>query len=247
LNAYAATPPREHRQQVNGNATFACEYDHDNWFISPVASLLYWDMMTRLHDVTRYLNYANRYDVNGGADFGYRVEPRLAITLGYRYGHQYQEQFSFTRYSSSSNYQRVLLGIEGKPWKWLNVDIHAGPDFRDYPQDTASHITPVTDKHPVTYYGEANLTATLTSRDTITFKYKQWMFVSQLGNIPYFDSTYQLSYQRKWNNRLTLDLVGAILSSDYTSGNLPSSRRDDYEYSVSAGLSTRSMRIAAPT
>ena len=62
------------------------------------------------------------------------------------------------------------------------------------------------------------------------------MFVSQLGNIPYFDSTYELSYHHKWNERLTLDLIGSILSSDYTSGNLPSSRRDDYEYSISAGF-----------
>jgi len=236
LNAYSATTPREHREQVNGNASFSCEYDYDNWFVSPVASLLYYDMMTQLHNITGYLNYANRYDVNGGVDFGYRVEPQLAITLGYRYGHQYQEQFSFSRYSSSSNYQRALLGIEGKPWKWLDVNIHCGPDFRSYPQDTASHITPVTDKHPVYYYGEANITATVTSRDTVTFKYKQWMFVSQLGNIPYFDSTYELSYHHKWNERLTLDLIGSILSSDYTSGNLPSSRRDDYEYTISAGF-----------
>lgn len=236
LNAYSATTPREHREQVNGNATFAFEYDHDNWFVSPVASLLYYDMMTQLHDVTGYLNYASRYDVNGGADFGYRVEPQLAITLGYRYGHQYQEQFSFSPYSSSSDYQRALLGIEGKPWEWLEVDIHVGPDFRSYAQDTATQITPVSNKHPVYYYGEANLAATITSRDKVTFKYKQWMWVSQLGNIPYFDSTYELSYHRKWNDRLTLDLVGAIVSSNYTSGNLPSSRRDDYEYSISAGF-----------
>ena len=85
-------------------------------FIRPTASLLYYDMMTQLHDVTGYLNYASRYDVNVVADFGYRVKAQLPITLGYRYGHQYQEQFSFSPYSWSSDYQRALLGIEGNPW-----------------------------------------------------------------------------------------------------------------------------------
>ena len=116
------------------------------------------------------------------------------------------------------------------------MKIEAGPDFRSYPQDTATHITPVNDKHPVYYYVDASLTATIKSKDTVALKYKQWMWVSQLGNIPYFDSTYQLSYHRKLNDRLTLDLVGAILSSDYRSGNLASSRRNDYEYSISAGF-----------
>jgi hypothetical protein len=60
-------------------------------------------MMTKLLDVTGYQNYVDRYDVNGGADFGYRVEPQLAVTLGYRYGHQYQEQLSFSPFSSPSN------------------------------------------------------------------------------------------------------------------------------------------------
>jgi len=130
-----------------------------------------------------------------------------------------------------------LVGIEGKPWKWLEVKLQFGPDFRSYPQDTATHITPVSDKHLVTYYGEASLTATITTRDTLTFVYKQFQWVSQLGTIPYFDSTYKLSYRRRMSDQLTLDLGGSILSSDYTSGNLPSSRRHDWEYVPSARLS----------
>lgn len=236
LNAYATSAPRERREQLNDQAAVVFQYDHDKWFVRPTASLLYYNMMTKLLDVTGYQNYVDRYDVNGGADFGYRVEPQLAVTLGYRYGHQYQQPLPFSPFSSPSNYQRVLFGIEGKPWEWLKVKLQIGPDFRSYPQDTATHITPVSNKHPVYHYGEASLTATITTKDTLTFVYKQWQWVSQLGTIPYFDSTYKLNYRREMSDQLTLDLGGSILSSNYTSGNLPSSLRDDYEYTLSASL-----------
>jgi hypothetical protein len=246
LNAYSTCAPRKRREQINDQGTYSLQYDHNNWFVRPTASLLAYDMMTKLFDVTGYQNYASRYDVNGGADFGYRIEPQLAATLGYRYGHQYQEQFSFSRYSSSSDYQRVLLGLEGKPWEWLEVKIQGGPDFRSYDPDTATHITPVNDKNMVTYYGEANLTATLTAKDALTFTYKQFQWVSQLGSVPYFDSTYQLGYHRKLSDHLALDLGGSVLSSDYTSGNLASCKRLDLEYVVSARLGyTFNARVSA--
>ena len=236
MNAYATCAPREHREQFNDRGTLAFQYDFDKWFVRPTASLLYYDMMTKKIDVTGYQNYASRYDINGGPDFGYRVEPQLAVTLGYRYGHQYQEQFGFTPYSSPSDYQRVLVGIEGKPWKWLEIKLQGGPDFRSYYEDTATHITPVNHTHLVTYYGEASLTATITTKDTVTFAYKQFQWVSQLGKIPYFDSTYKLNYRRRLTDQITLDIGGSVMSSDYRSGNLPACQRDDFEYAASARL-----------
>jgi len=236
LNAYSTCAPRERREQLNDRGAYVFQYDYDKWFVRPTVSLLYYDMMTKLRDVTGYQNYVGRYDVNGGADIGYRVEPQLAVTLGYRYGHQHQEQLNFSPYSSPSDYQRALVGIEGKPWEWLEVKIQGGPDFRSYPSDTATHITPINNKHPVMHYGEASLTATITTEDTLVFGYRQFQWVSQLGEIPYYDSTYELSYHRKLGDRLTLDLAGSILSSDYTSGNLPSSNRDDLEHTASAAL-----------
>jgi hypothetical protein len=236
LNAYATCAPRKRREQINDKGTGLLQYDYDNWFVRPTASLLDYDMMTKLLHVTGYQNYASRYDINGGPDFGYRVEPQLAVTLGYRYGHQYQEPFSFSPYSSSSDYQRALFGVEGKPWQWLELKVQGGPDFRNYSPDTATHITPVSDKHLVTYYGEASLTATITTNDTLAFVYKQFQWVSQLGTIPYFDSTYKLSYRRKLTDHLALDFGGSILSSDYTSGDLASCKRVDLEYVASARL-----------
>jgi hypothetical protein len=118
----------------------------------------------------------------------------------------------------------------------LEVKLQGGPDFRNYAPDTPTHITPVDNKHLVTYYGEGSLTATVTPKDKFSFAFKLFQWVSQLGQIPYFDSNYKLSYHRKMSDQLTLDLEGSILTADYLSGNRPSSKRLDLEYIFSTRL-----------
>jgi hypothetical protein len=236
LNSYATITLRMRRKQIDDLATVALQYDNQRWFVRPTASLLYYGMMSALLNVVGYQNYISRYDVNGGIDLGYRLDPSLAVTLGYRDGHQYQQQLSFSRYSSPSDYQQVLLGVEGRPWPWLQVKIEGGPDFRDYPSDTPTHITPVNDKRSVYYYGDASLSAAISADDRLVFRYKGFQWVSQLGSIPYYDSVYDLIYHRSLGQRWGFDVEGSVLSADYTSGNLVSSRRDDLEYNASATL-----------
>ena len=235
-SAYGTGAPRERREQMQDRSAIAFRYDQENWFIRPVASLLYYDLHTELMNVLGYQNYPDRYDANGGLDFGYKLRESLALTLGYRYGHQYQEQMTFSPYSASSDYQRVLAGVEGKPWEWLDVKLQAGPDFREDQENSAEHITPVNDLHPIHYYGEATAAATLSARDKITLRYKQWQWVSSTGKIPYFDSCYELGYRRKLTSRLTAELGSKVGSADYESGNLPICHRYDWLFSGSASL-----------
>jgi opacity protein-like surface antigen len=245
-NNYAHQVPRERLAQTQDRATVLFQYDWDKFSVRPVASLLDYNLMTDWHNTKKspwmgYQNYVDRYDVNGGVDLGYKLTPKLAATLGYRYGSQYQQQFptaiTSDNHYSSSDYQRVLLGLEGKPWNWLNVKLAGGPDFRSY-----NSLAPVNDLHPVKYYGEAVLTATLTPSQTVTFNYKQWQWVSSTGKVPYFDSTFALAYHWNTTKKLGLDLGGKILEGDYTSGNevnpggQNSSLRDDREYEISAGV-----------
>jgi len=239
-SAYATGAPRERREQIQDRSKFSLTYDQPQWFLRPVASLLLYDLMTDLHTTSGYQNYASRYDVNGGLDFGYKLTPGLAVTLGYRYGHQYQEQFSSvidpTHTSSPSDYQRVLLGLEGSPWKWLTFSVQGGPDFRNYEADSADHTTPVRDLNPITYYGEATATATITAKDQLSLRYKDWRWVSSTGKLPLTESLYELTYRRKLLDHLSFDLTGRIQSSDYTCGDASSSDRDDWLYSVSPGI-----------
>ena len=247
-NNYAHQVARERLAQLQDRSTIVLQYDWDKVFVRPTASLLYYDLDSDWHTNAApwkgYQNYVDRYDVNGGVDFGYKLTPKLAATLGYRYGSQYQQQFPTAidsdNHYSSSDYQRVLLGLEGKPLTWLNVRLAGGPDFRSY-----NSLAPVNDRNPVKYYGEAVLTATLTPNQTVTFNYRQWQWVSSSGKVPYLDSTYALTYHWNATKQLGFDLGGKVLEADYTMGNekgvlvstQTSSLRDDMEYEVSAGVS----------
>lgn len=235
-NAYVNSTVRERRDQFQDRAKISLRFDVAHWFIRPTASLAYYDLMTEHMNVGGYQNYVDRYDVNGGVDFGYQITQQAAVTLGYRYGHQYQEVLEFSRYVSPSDYQRVLAGFEGKPLKWLKLEFQMGPDFRSYPADTPTRIIPVSNKKLTTYYGEAAAVAEITRKDLVTFKYRQFQWVSSTGKVPYFDSSYELSYRRKVTEKLQMDLGARFLSSDYNSGNLPTCKRDDVQYTFSLAV-----------
>ena len=236
---YATTAARERRKQIQDRANVNLQYDVGKFFVRPTAALTFYDLMTDWKNTAGYQNYADRADVNGGADVGYRLTSDLALTVGYRYGHQYQQALTpgiGATYQSSSDYQRVLLGLEGKPWNWLTVKLLGGPDFRDY-----NATAPVNDYHPTTYYGEASLTAALTSRQSLTFNYKQWRWVSSTGKVPFMDSTFALNYHWNVTSQLGLDAGGKFLDSNYTCGSAVksgnSSLRNDAQYTASAGVS----------
>jgi hypothetical protein len=239
LNAYANVVTRERREQIQDRGKIAFQFDSENWFVRPTAAVLYYDMMDVQHPTTTaegYMNHCDRYDVNGGMDLGYKITPQVAVTLGYRYGYQYQQQFFFDTNSSPSHYQRVLAGLEGTIGSWLKFFGQFGPDFRDYPGDTPTHNTPVDDRHPVDYYGEAGFSATFTPKDTLTFNYKAFQWVSSLGKIPSYDSSYDLLYRRVLTDKLSMNLGARLLNSDYNSANLPSSLRSDWMDTFVAGL-----------
>ena len=249
-NFYAFAMPRERRAQIQDRATAILQYDWDKFFIRPTASFLDYDMKTDFRNAgaglgnVGYQNFPDRYDVNGGADIGYRIAPEVAVTLGYRYGHQYQQQFPVAisptdQHFSSSDYQRVLLGFEGT-WNWLTYKLLGGPDFRSY-----NAMAPVNDLHPIKYYGEAVISAKISDNQSVTFTYKQWEWVASIGLVPYFDSNFALNYHWNVTRQLGLDLGGRILEADFTGGNengianpaQTTSLRDDRLYSILAGAS----------
>jgi hypothetical protein len=239
-SGFASVMPLGRREQIQDRAKVVFQYDLDKWFIRPTASLLYYDMMTDLRSTAGYQNYPDRYDVNGGADLGYKLTDDFAFTLGYRYGHQYQQTLPVAadafQLAAVNNYQRVLAGFEGKPWNWLAVSLQAGPDFRSY-----ASSAPVSDPTPVKYYGEGSLTAEITSNDTITAKYKQWQWVSFTGKVPFYDSLGELAYHRKLTGALSLDLGGRIECYDMNAGwgaELKNANvKKDFLYTPSIGLS----------
>ena len=252
-SAYATAYARERRKQIQNRTTIVLQYDVGQFFIRPTAALLAYDFMTDLRNNSAapykgYQDYADRSDVNGGLDLGYKVVKDVALEVGYRYGHQDQSPYSSAidssasgwvngkRTQSSSDYQRILFGVEGKPLKWLTVKLAMGPEFRAY-----NDAAPVTDDNTINYYGEGSLTAAIDKTQTLAFTYKHWQWVSSTGKIPYADNTFALTYHWNVTKQLGLDLGAKYLYSDYTCGSAAltsnSSLRNDAVYVASVGAS----------
>jgi hypothetical protein len=247
-NAYGTGTVRERLDQLQDRAKISLREDVGDFFIRPTASFLGYDLQTKHVNPSAldgYQNYVDRFDVNGGVDLGYKVDPNDAFTLGYRYGEQNQQGLPFASYEtkkgveiqSSNDYQRVLLGYEGKPAKWLTLAIQAGPDFRSY---NAATPIPTEDLNEVKAFAEGSATAELTSLDTLALKYNRWSWVSSTGKVPYVDSLYDLSYRRKLTDKLTFQAGARAANSNYDTNTLGTagapSPRNDWEYTLSAGL-----------
>jgi hypothetical protein len=244
-NNYAHALARERLYQDQDRYTASVQIDEGSFFFRPISQLIDYNLGTNLYNTSvapykGYQDYVSRYDINGGVDFGYYVAPGLAVTLGYRDGDQDQEQFALSinsdQHYSSSEYQRALLGIEGKLAPWLTIKAAAGPDFRNYNPNT-----PISNLHTTRYFGEGTATATLPDNQSLTVGYKTWLFVASTGLAPYVDTAYTVAYHWTATKQIGVDLGVKYLEANYQIGNdiagSAPALRDDIDENFSAGLS----------
>jgi hypothetical protein len=235
-SSFCNSTVRERRDQWQDRLKASVKVDLGPVFVRPVASLQYYDLNTTFQNITNYTNYVDRYDLNGGTDFGYYLDKDNALTLGYRYGHQYQQQIPFSTTTATNDYQRILAGYEGKPVSWLKIEAQAGPQFTHYTDDRPDHggvaaLGPIGDD-PVNVYAEASATVSPTQSDAFVLKYKRWNWVSSTGKNAYLDSSVDASYRHQFTEKLQLQLGFRVSNADYN----PSAYRNDWLYTTSAGF-----------
>ncbi len=243
-NNYSHSPVRDRRNQDQDRYNAQVRWDAPDFFFRPVSSLTYYNLNTYQFNTSvapykGYQDYIDRWDINGGADLGYTVAPGLAVFLGYRDGFQHQDQYSLginsDQHFASNHYQRALLGLEGKLTDWLTVKASGGPDFRDYNASTA-----IDHDRTTRFYGDVQATAALSKDQSLTFAFKQWLFVSSTGLVPYDDISYSLAYHWNVTKQFGFDLGAKFLEANYTLGNdlagSAPSLRDDIDYQGSAGI-----------
>ncbi len=232
-SAYGTAIARERREQIQDRGLLILRNDWDKFFVRAVGSATYYDLNSYHYNPVGaragWQNYVDRYDVNAGGDIGYKITNNFAATLGYRRGYQYQESFDWSTASSNNDYDRILAGIEGKPLKWLKIELQAGPDFHYYNPSNMSvgHAEQINSP-----YIDGNVSAEVTSKDTLTARVKQWQWVSSTGTASYQDSTYEFIYKRKWLKQLSSTIGVMVQDSHY---NAPTDR-DDWLYTYAAGL-----------
>lgn len=244
-NNYAHAVARERRDQVQDRYTVFVQFDEGPVFVRPIAQLTYYNLETNIFNTSNapykgYQDYVDRWDINEGADLGYRLTPKLSVTLGYRDGYQHQDGFTpainSDTHQASNHYQRALLGLEGKVNDWLTLKLAAGPDFKDFNPDTA-----IIHDRTTRFYGEGSAVATLPQDQSLTLAYKQWYFVSSTGVVPYEDTAISLVYHKGLTKQFGVDLGVSYKEANYTIGNDYAGSapdfRDDADLGANIGFS----------
>jgi hypothetical protein len=233
-SAYGTASSRERKEQFQDRAKAILRFDNESpYFFRTVASVLYYDLKTQLRQpvgsYAGWQNYVDRQDLNIGADIGYKATKDVSLWAGYRYGKQKQAALPWSLVQNNSDYNRFLVGVEGKLAPWLKIDLQAGPDYRSYTDGAHSGIN---GKNHTWLYTESSITADVSKTDSLTFTNKIWHWVSSTGVTAYRDSAYALAYKHKFSSAFSASLGVRALGSDY---DLPATRKD-WLYTYSAGL-----------
>lgn len=241
VNAYSAASYRERLDQIQDKLKLFVREDMDDLFVRPVANAIYYDMLVTQQFVPstpQYLNFPDRYDANTGVDLGYKVTKDYDVFIGYRYGHQFQGALC-NSIDYTCDYQRVVVGIEGKPYKWMTVNLEMGPDFRNYggASQSATNLTGVTNSdfsqmNKTVPYFDGGATFDITSVDSLILKAKQWQWMSSVGLATYTDRDFSVTYRRKITDELSGTAGFRYQEAKYDAPNT----MDDIPYSVNAGL-----------
>lgn len=214
--ALGGVPLRDRRDATIYRQSFKLQHPiGEHWFVRPVATLYLHDFQTR-HQASVpgsvYANYVDRSDFAGGLDLGYKVTDTTWAVLGYRYGYQGQATALANTIEYSNYYQRVLAGVEGKPFDWLKLSVLAGPDFRNF----GDNVPAAFDDHHTKFYLDASATITPTKSDTITLSGKRFEQPGYGGGSVYEDVAYELAWRHKFNAQLTFGAGFRVLHWDFS-------------------------------
>jgi hypothetical protein len=183
-SSYGMAVPRDRRAQWQHALKGSLRRESGAWSTRIVGAYTSFDLLTRHHNPTGaylgYLNYIDRYDLNGGLDLGHKAGKALAW-FGIRVGEQYQQALPWALVRGTSSYARALASVEGKTGD-VAYAVTAGPDFRSYHDPKA-----VVDRSQTTLFLDSTLTWTVRKGTTVGLTAKQWRWVSSSGRATYDD------------------------------------------------------------
>jgi len=233
IPAIGGIPLRDRREAFIDRNSFRFTQPVGKWFFRPVASVYVHDFKTDQHANTHtalysYENYIDRQEVSCGLDIGYEIFKDIHLVAGYRYGQQSQFKLLAAKSPYSNDYQRFLLGVEGKPTSWLKLAVLAGPDERDF-----QHRTPVGfDRNKNLYYLDFSATATPTKEDTVTLKSMRYEQPAFSSFSMYEDAKTDLSWKHQFTEQFAATLGFTLYIGDWQ---LPA-KRNDWMYTPSLAL-----------
>ena len=231
--AIGGIPIRDRRAAFLYRGGFEITLKFGEWFFRPIGSVFLHHFFTkqldtRLPENRGYLNYVDRSDFNGGFDAGYRVLPHTDFVFGYRNGYQDEGRLIGVPFEYDNTYQRLLVGLEGKPVSWMELVISLGPDFRRF----GPNINPRSEADHVVLYVDSFVSLKPTDRDAITLKIRQFEQPAFASCSVYRDTSYDLS----WRHGLGPGLGSTMGFRAYQADWMEPVARDDWIFTPSASF-----------
>jgi hypothetical protein len=170
----------------------------------------------------------DRNDFNIGIDAGYKAVKDGYLFIAYRSGWQHEDSLPPGSFDYSNDYQRLLLGFEGKVTGWLKFNLFIGPDWRNF-----NHRTPPGfDPDPVKLFVDGSAVITVTKADTLTVTVKQFEQPAFGTPSAYEDITYEIAGRHRFNDKFTATAGFKAYGGDWEAP----VRREDWIYTTSATL-----------
>lgn len=231
--AIGGIPLRDRRDAMIYRNSFGAFHKHGNWFFRPAVSSYIHDFQTQLRSPVLYpfyQNYVDRNDFNIGVDAGYKAFKDGYLFLAYRYGWQHENSLPpGSLYDYSNDYQRLLVGFEGKITGWLKLNLFIGPDWRNFDHGTP----PGFDPDPVKFFVDGSAVITLSKADTLTLTVKQFEQPAFGTPSAYEDITYEISLRHRFDEKFAATTGFKAYGGDWEAP----VAREDWIFTPSASLS----------
>lgn len=225
--AIGGVPIRDRRAAVNLRESFKLQYPVGDWFIRPVGGWYLNDYRTDRSSAAGYINYADRDDMNGGVDVGYKVLEKIWLVAGYRYGHQDQEAILGNPVEYSNDYQRPLFGAEGNPLPWLKFSLLAGPELRRFGPNVAAGF----ERKQNELFVDFAATLTLGKADVVKLSANRYTRPAYTGR----NQLQELICDATWSHKFSDALSSSLGFTSYLADYAPTIRNDGI-YTPTVGL-----------
>ncbi len=229
VNANAIALWRERRQQWQHRAKVQAQGLYGNWLVRGTGTLLDYDYQTNV--AAGRFAFADRSDLQGALDLGWKQSADSLWFTGVRSGHQVQAIVPLPNcgFDYTNNYYRLAAGWEGKPFADTTVTFAAGPDFRHYTGTVDPRVF-LGGRDRTSLWFEAGFASKLTQNLTLTGKAARMDWLSSLGKSAYLDTCVEtamsLMLTPTWSARLTAKVHRCDFFPSY---------RDDWESFLGAG------------
>lgn len=202
-----------------------------DFFARPTLSGFLYDYRIRKDPTPGYQNLVDRNELAAGSDVGYSIGNNTAVVTGYRYGIQNQAQLFPERNPAhfDSTFHRALVGVEGSPSEWAQLNLSVGPEFRTYD----GILNPGTDKHQNFLYADATVTLLPTKSDVVNLSAKRFQQPGFAGCGAYTDSTFEGSWKHRFGDKFALGIGARAYNLDFIRPTL----RNDWIYTACGSVS----------